>query len=67
MTTDEGEHINFYQEELKVCPTKPVPLISICCLLTRVFVTTCCAQVGTQLDGEMDYALLIWPLIINHK
>jgi len=40
VTTDEGEHINFYQEELKV---------------------------GTQLDGEMDYALLIWPLIINHK
>ena len=24
-------------------------------------------SVGTQLDGETDTALLLWPLIISHK
>jgi len=40
VTTDEGEIIHLYQEELKV---------------------------GTQLDGEDDRALLLWPITVAHK
>jgi len=40
VNTDEGETINFHQEEMKV---------------------------GTQVCGEEDRALLLWPTIVSHK
>jgi hypothetical protein len=57
VTTDEGEIIHFHQEELKVSFVRTeVDQQDLICLL----------QVGTQLSGSEDRALLLWPILVAH-